>query len=225
MRRYPRMLVWMASIVFALIHVQECRAVYLSFLADPNLPADNPTNLITISPGQARTISLYAINDTTTAVTLHAVDVALGVNQSVFSISNAQVGTLTQGFTATFFPVNNGQLDATMSSVNGATLAARPGGSGTFTRAEVLRFELRALDQAPVDLYALNLRATGFNVVTAIDEGQVPLLPAPTNLPNDPFIDGLVGVVAVPEPSSLALLGFGLLAACSGRRRRCRARA
>jgi hypothetical protein len=159
------------------------------------------------------TVALHLINDTAAPVSFQSVDVALSIDPAVFTILSSppaqapRVGSLTLGFDS-LFSISNGQINGTESSPTAVTLAARPGGAGTFSSGTVLLFDVSVSPQAAVGNYALNLLAQGSAVTTAINEGEVPLVPPPTNQANDGLIDGLIRVV--PEPTALGLMGFGL---------------
>ncbi len=199
---------------------------FLMLLASPQFsPAGYlsiPTDY-TVAPGQTVTVAVDLIAESA-EVSFLSVDIAIGYDTNVFTVSNARAGTLTgggSGFNGTFNLQVPGEISTTQSGSSPLTLASN-------TTASVLLFDLTALTTAPKGPSPINILAQGSNLTTALDEGTVMLNPAPTNGADDPRIDGLVTISAVPEPTSIVLLGVGgvflLMAARKVRPERCLSR-
>jgi hypothetical protein len=168
----------------------------------------------TLQPGQSETISVTYTESSTNTQLIAATDLAIAYDSTRFSVSNVGLGTLdsaANGFAGTFNTNNLGEITSSIST----------GSLGTQTTVNevgtLLTFTLTALTTAPNGAGTVILQQKSGNTTTDVfdgNTGSIVLVPAPTNTFN-PVIDAtvIVGSTAVPEPSSLVLMGLGGLIA------------
>jgi hypothetical protein len=159
-------------------------------------------------------VPVTVTNDTSTTLNILGIDLFIDFDPSLITVSNVRAGAFTTSFTAALFLFDNatGQISATQSTATGKDLLAN-------ATAQVLLFDVTATSALTPGLSTpINILANrGANSITAINEDANLLRPAPTNASNDPG-DGLI--TAVPEPSSVVLMGIGGLVLAYGARRR-----
>ena len=176
----------------------------------------NAPTTLQVAQGATITVPINLVTDAS-GVSFLSIDIALSFDANLFTVSNVRAGGLTDansgsGFTGAFNTSFSGQINATQSGSKPLSVAAN-------LVSPVMLFDLTAKQNAPTGPTPINILAQGFVVVTAIDEGTIPLVPAPTN-GFDLGVDGSVTIVAVPEPASAALLALGGGFALAERRRR-----
>lgn len=185
-----------------------------------------PSTPTVLQPGGSETISVMFTASQT--FTLGEADIEIAFDASRFSVSNVLAGNLDPGSGYFFSPFldNTGGTLNTGIFTNGNNAAATVIPIGTTGTLET--FTLTALANAPPGgaLGDINLLANANNsnqtptAVYDISANSISLSPTPTN-GYDPTIDTTVIVgAAVPEPSSLVLMGLGGLMVAASRFRK-----
>lgn len=163
----------------------------------------------TLLPGASETVSV--VLTATQNFPLTAADIEIAFDSARFAVSNVVLGSLDTGNGFDIVTgINNGMVQSSITT-NTAGNSITSGQTGT-----IETFTLTALANAPLggNLGNINLLASIGRVRTDVftdptTSGAIVLSPAPTN-GYDAGVDGTVLVgSAVPEPSSVILMGLG----------------
>ena len=143
-----------------------------------------PTNL---SGAAGSTVTVPVRIDVTEAggVSFQSADYAISFDPARFTVSNPRVaGTLLAGFTVVANIDNtNGIIRISTYSASAVVLA-----NGAID--DVLRLDFTVKASAPAGASPINLRNSSGTTVSALNEGQLTLSPAPTDAANDASVDG-----------------------------------
>jgi hypothetical protein len=195
-----------AAAILAMLPAQSTSASMLTII----------TPSPTLMPGQSETISVQFTYTGTQSLLLGSANIEISYDNTRFSVSNIQLGSLDPNSPPTGDYNINENMNYTTSGLIYAGIDSDQYQTTitTGTTGTLETFTLTALASAPLggnlgDINLLRNGATTITNVTDQNNGPIVLTPAPTN-GYDAGVDGTVVVgAAVPEPSSLILMGLG----------------
>jgi hypothetical protein len=175
----------------------------------PNLPtgitpapvADGPDPKLSIpqnlSVAAGDTVTVPIVLDVTepAGISLLSADYGVTFDASRFSVSNVRLGTAITGFSITSNPNNAAGTLAISTFSNGAALELPNGFSGNAILMDFTAKADASSGGSPVDL-----KQTLNGTATALNEGGLTLIPAPTDSSND-SVDGVVTILDIVPPT------------------------
>ena len=151
------------------------------------------------SPGSAMTVPVMFRQTNATTIGLNSADLAIEFDPSLFIVTGVRLGNVPRGFTVTeSFDNATGAIIASLRSALGS-IPLTPGTEGT-----LLLIDLTIRPGADLGAARLNLLGEGrvgsTVLSTSLNEGNLTLVPAPTDLDLDPT-DGVV-TIAIAAPTT-----------------------
>ena len=212
-------------------------SVSLALAKDPVLKSGTST---TVTAGQTFSVSVFAISNGTAAsdsiysvqykltssgptdgaFTLTARDATTNAGANPFNDFINSDAVITSVANASLNPENNADLGALVSSLSLAVPSNNYGnGTTTFNPQLIAKYTVAVAPTANGGTYNLSLSSTGYGYLDSVTgiffDGSVSAPPSGSPL-NSSFT---VNVAALPEPSSLALIGIGGMLALRRRRK------
>jgi len=150
---------------------------------------------LSVAAGDTVTVPIVLDVTEPAGISLLSADYAVTFDPARFSVSDVRLGTAINGFSITSNPNNVAGTLAISTFSNGAALALPNGFSGNAILMDFTAKAGAASGASPVDL-----KQTLNGTATALNEGELTLMPAPTNSSND-SVDGLVTILDIDLPT------------------------